>query len=120
MEDRVLFSSFNPIALRRIHKILPTCPIGLLALPGIAGLWARSLLGRWVPYDALHPEIRDTSQRVIACMQKRGRRVHTYTVNHPENMENLFQWGVHGIFTDDPPLAFRILSNFHKDRAKPV
>ena len=118
MEDRVLFSSFNPIALRRIRKILPDCPIGLLAFPGIAGSWARSSLGRWVPYNALHPETRDTNQNIIDHMQSRGYRVHTYTVNHPESMEKLFEWGINGIFTDDPPLALRVLSNLREGRAQ--
>jgi len=112
LEDRVLLSSFNPIALRRIHKKLPTCPIGLLAMPGIAGAWARSFLGKWIPYDALHPEIRDTTNGLISRVQGRGKRVYTYTVNHPETMEKFFSWGINGIFTDDPPLAIRTLSQF--------
>ena len=37
LEKRVHFSSFNPLALLKIHKLLPTAPIGLLALPGING-----------------------------------------------------------------------------------
>ena len=42
LEKRVLFSSFNPLALVRIRRILPEVPVGLLALPGLDGAWARS------------------------------------------------------------------------------
>ena len=118
MHDRVLFSSFNPFSLRRIHKLIPNIPIGLLALPRIAGAWARSFLGNWVHYDALHPEVRDTNQRLIFRLQKRGHRVHTYTVNHPEDMEKFFKWGISGIFTDDPPLAFRTLLHVQEGKSK--
>ena len=109
LDDRVLISSFNPIALRRFHQRAPHIPLGLLAWAGIAGAWARSPLGRWVPYQALHPATQDTNKRLIARKQRQGFRVHVYTVNHPDKMDQLFQWGVDGIFTDDPALARRTL-----------
>lgn len=118
IQDRVLFSSFNPFNLRRIHKILPNVPIGLLALPRIAGAWARTFLGSWVHYNALHPEVRDTNQKLVFRLQKKGCRVHTYTVNHPEDMEKFFKWGVNGIFTDDPPLAIRTLHHFQENKKR--
>ena len=34
MEGFILFSSFNPIALLKVKKVLPEVPIGLLCLPG--------------------------------------------------------------------------------------
>jgi glycerophosphoryl diester phosphodiesterase len=118
MQDRVLFSSFNPFSLRKIHNILPNIPIGLLSLPGIAGTLSRSFLVRWLPYKALHPDVRSTSRNLIARFQKRGNRIHTYTVNHPEDMEKFFKWGINGIFTDDPPLAIRTLLNFQEGKSK--
>jgi glycerophosphoryl diester phosphodiesterase len=109
LETRVLFSSFNPLALRRAHQLLPEAPLGLLALPGFPGGWARSWLGHWVvPYQALHPEVNDTSQKLIKYQHKRNRRVHTWTVNAPDDIKRLIQTGVDGIFTDDPPLALEI------------
>jgi len=106
LEGRVLFSSFNPIALRRAHKRLPAIPLGLLALPGLAGRWARSFLGaRVVPYHALHPQIRDATPALIEREHTKGRRIHVWTVNNPDDIQQLFQWGVDGIFTDDPARA---------------
>jgi glycerophosphoryl diester phosphodiesterase len=104
-EEQVLFSSFNPIALRRIHKLIPAAPLGLLAFPGFAGAWARSRLGRWVPYQALHTEAADVTTDLIQKQHHHGWKVNTYTVNHAEEMLNLFQMEIDGIFTDDPPLA---------------
>jgi glycerophosphoryl diester phosphodiesterase len=109
LQESVLFSSFNPLALRRAHQLLPEIPLGLLVLPGFAGIWARTWLGPWlVPYRALHPTIQGTSEKLITQQHARNNRVHTWTVNNPSDMKKLFQWGVDGIFTDDPPLAQKI------------
>lgn len=109
MEGSVLFSSFNPLALRRVHKLLPETPIGLLALPGFAGAWARSFLGRWiVPYQALHPDVGNTTSALVNRHHNKGERVYTWTVNDPEDFRRLFKMGIDGVITDDPPLALQI------------
>jgi len=114
LENHVLFSSFNPIALFKIHKLLPSVPLGLLAIPGVGGAWARSFLGRFIPYQALHPEIRDTTEGLIHHCHQLNKRVHTYTLNHAEPMLQLFKWGIDGVFTDDPPLAHRTRSTYQE------
>ncbi len=111
LSERVFFSSFNPIALRRIKKLIPEIPVGLLALPGFAGAWARSVWGRWVPYQALHPSIQDTTRQLIQRQHRLGYRVHVYTANHPQEIARLYRWDVDGIFTDDPLLARRTIES---------
>jgi len=108
LHNCVLFSSFNPFALRRAHKLLPGIPLGLLAIPGIGGAWARSWPGRFVPYQALHPEVGDTTSKLIQQQHQKGHRVHVWTVNMLEKMQQLFEWQVDGIFTDDPLRAQQI------------
>jgi glycerophosphoryl diester phosphodiesterase len=111
LTQSVLFSSFNPIALRRIHRLLPQVPLGLLCFPGRKGSWMRGWLGRLlVPYQALHPEVSDATPSLIAAVHHRNRRVNVYTVNRPEDMRRLFAAKVDGIFTDDPLLARKILA----------
>lgn len=109
LEKRVLFSSFNPRALRKAMQLLPEVPIALLASRGFSGWWARSWLGRMiVPYEALHPELSDATPGLVASTHRRGHQVNVYTVNQAEDMRRLFQMGVDGIFTDDPQLARKI------------
>lgn len=109
LEKQVLFSSFNPLALRSARRLLPEVPIGLLALPGFPGVWARSRVGGWIlPYEALHPELQDTDANLIQRHHEKDQRVHAWTVNAPEDLKRLFQIGVDGIFTDDPSLARKI------------
>jgi len=110
LEKRVMFSSFNPIALIRAHKYLPGVPVGLLAFPGRNGWMARSRMAGLVPHQALHPEVKDVTPALIKRVQGSGRRIHAYTVNDPETMRYLYEWGIDGIFTDDPVIARQILA----------
>jgi len=115
--QRVWFSSFNPIALLRIHRLLPDCPLGLLAWPGATGWWARSPLGRLIPYHSLHIASKDAKPGLIKRIHRDQRKVFVYTVNLENEMLHLFEMGVDGIFTDDPLLARRVLNGVeHKIR----
>jgi glycerophosphoryl diester phosphodiesterase len=119
LEQRVLLSSFNPRALRHARQLLPDVPIGLLALAGLKGMWARTWLGRIViPYQALHPELSDVTSGLVESIHRRGKRVHVYTVNNPLDMLHLFILGVDGIFTDDPALAKQVLRTIDNRRTE--
>jgi len=106
----VMFSSFNPIALIRARLILPSVPIGLLALVGERGAWARSRWGKLLTYQALHPNYQDITEELVEKLHKQGRRVHPYTVNQADDMRNIFQLDTDGIITDDPILAESVLN----------
>ncbi len=110
IQDRIMFSSFHPIPLLRVHHYLPEVPVGLLADTGFTGVLARSWLGRLIPHQALHPEVSNTTAALIRREHRRGCRVNVWTVNDPKIMRSLFKWDVDGIFTDDPPLARQILT----------
>ncbi len=109
LAKRMLCSSFNPLALRRINRLLPDTPVGLLTLPGFGGALIRSTLVSWIPHQALHPPLQDATRHLINQQHLRGRRVYVYTVNHPKDIANLYQWNVDGIFTDDPLLARQVI-----------
>jgi glycerophosphoryl diester phosphodiesterase len=110
VQGRVMFSSFNPLALIQAHRLLPDIPYGLLAQPGKSGALARSWLGRLTGYHALHPEFSDVTRSLVEGCHRRSKRVHVYTVNQEAEMRRLFGLNVDGIFTDDPVLARRILT----------
>lgn len=114
LEKGVLFSSFNPIALVRIRRLLPGCPIGLLALPGSSGAWARSWVGRLLHYQAIHPEAGDATPALIQAAHQRGQRVNVWTVDQEAQIRQLILQGVDGIITNDPPLALSVVALQHK------
>jgi glycerophosphoryl diester phosphodiesterase len=109
LQDWVIFSSFQPVNLLRIRRLLPGCPVGLLALESNAGALSRGLIGRWVSPAIIHPYLEDVTPEFVHAEKARGRRIHVWTVNPPEEMKRLFDLKVDGIFTDDPQLARKVL-----------
>jgi glycerophosphoryl diester phosphodiesterase len=112
----ILFSSFNPIALRRIKHLIPEASIGLIALGGIKGRLMLGWFGRFlIPYQSIHPAIRDVTPNLLNRAHQLGHRVNVYTVNQASDMERLFKMGIDGIFTDDPLLARQVLANISQN-----
>ena len=105
----MIFSSFFTYNLKKTTQILPQVPRGLLALDGWKGIWARSFGFMFGEYQALHPNIKDVDQQQVKRVHRLKRRVHVWTVNAPEDILRLKEWGVDGIFTDDPQSAVRAL-----------
>jgi glycerophosphoryl diester phosphodiesterase len=110
LERSVILSSFNPIALIRARFLLPKVPMGLLTISGLAYVTLRSRLVRFGPRLALHPAYVDVTPELVLAAHQIKCRVYAYTVKQPDQMQRLFELGVDGIFTDDPPLAHRILA----------
>ena len=108
LQPRVLFSSFFASNLSKARASLPEVPRGLLAVNGFLGAWARSFGFNFGSYAALHPYLKDVSSQHVQRVHRLNRRVHVWTVNAAEDMRRLFQWGVDGIFTDDPQLALQV------------
>lgn len=109
LEERVLISSFNPIALLKFRRELPGIPVGLLAHRGWRGAAPRSWPGRLLRYNSLHPDFRDVKPDLVKKTQAHSTKLFTYTVNEEASFRYLFDIGVDGVFTDDPILARKFL-----------
>jgi len=109
LQDRILFSSFFPGNLKKAAALLPSIPRGLLALDGWKGAWARSFGFMFGEYQAMHPYITDVNAAQVSRVHQLKRRIHVWTANTVEEVTRLKNWGVDGIFTDDPLTAVRAL-----------
>jgi glycerophosphoryl diester phosphodiesterase len=109
MENRVIFSSFFPTNLIRARQLVPAVFRGQLILPGRSGWWQR-VWGSLIDVQANHPYTSDVTAESIDRAHRRGRLVHVWTVNDPEDMKRLCRLGADGFFTDDPMLALDIIS----------
>lgn len=112
MTDRVLYSSFNPASLERLHALNPALPTALLyegLMPNITTIAAGSF---WV---ALHPEFIDMlPEGHVDAIHRMGLAVNTWTVNEPEDIRSLILLGVDAIITNKPDLVRAIWENeFH-------
>ena len=104
MTDRVIVSSFHPLALRRVKKLNPYIPTALLHGAGPIFI-RRAWLAPLIPHEALHPHYSQVTERYVQEAHRRGRRVNVWTADDPEEMRRLLRLGVDGIITNRPALA---------------
>ena len=109
--DRVLISSFNPIALYKIEKLLPRVRKGVLFFrPPIIQLFSN--LSRFpLNYQTVHIPYTSINSDCIASFHALGKLVFSYTLNHTHDIQKGLNHGLDGFFTDDPALARRYLIN---------
>lgn len=94
IEERVIVSSFNPLALWRLRE--SELALGLLYSPSMAP-WVRyGQTRRFLRLDALHPK------HTIVRAPLPDLPVNTWTVNEPAEMQRLLALGVNAIITDVP------------------
>ena len=97
-EDLVLLSSFY-------HSYLPLCKRYAPTIP-TAALQAHRHPNNLIPYlqglqvDAYHPEEKITTRDIVTRLRDAGFFVNVYTVNDSARQQELFSWGVNGVFTD--------------------
>ncbi|QDK38076.1 glycerophosphodiester phosphodiesterase [Bdellovibrio sp. NC01] len=103
-EKRILFSSFNPLAINRLKKLLPEVPRALLATkeddPANRFYLKHMLFAPYIGANALHLDYNYVS---IAELEKWNRRkipVAFWTVNDPAVAKNLLQHGALSIISD--------------------
>lgn len=100
--DQVIVSSFNPLALRRVHRLDPRIEIGLLYSPDLPIYQRQAWLLPWVKPHALHPEHTMVDAGYMAWAQRAGYDVNVWTVNEEAEMQRLLDLGVNSIITDAP------------------
>lgn len=103
-QDRVLFSSFNPLALVRLSKLLPEVPRALLATREIEpgnSIYLRYLwLAPYIKIHLLHLDHRDMTGNRLAKWKKRNIPVALWTVNDAETARQLLSEGALSIISD--------------------
>jgi glycerophosphoryl diester phosphodiesterase len=107
--SQIILSSFYSSNLKIAAQTLPEVSRALLAMPGAAGLWARSFGFMFGDFQALHPHISNATREQVQRAHRVNRRVHVWTANTPEEVTRLRDWGFDGIMTDDPQMAVRAL-----------
>ncbi|MEZ4767738.1 MAG: glycerophosphodiester phosphodiesterase family protein [Caldilineales bacterium] len=117
--DRVIVSSFNPVALMRIGLKDRRIPLGLLWETGMPFLMDTGWPSTFLRRAALHPSWDIVTLEFVQKAHADGRRVFTWTVNEPEHMRRMIDAGVDGIITDRPDLLARLFTNgsAHNERA---
>lgn len=98
-EREYIISSFNPMMLAEFKKIRPQAPLAcLFETHTLNDDWY--VIMDWVGAEYIHPQNEGLTQEQVAMFKARGYKVNVWTVNAKDRVNQLFNWGVNGIFTD--------------------
>lgn len=106
--DRVLVSSFNLMTIDRVRARDAGVPTAWLTGGAIDPAVAieTAVAGGHV---ALHPHVRTVTPEGVAAAHEAGLAVNAWTVDDPDTMVRLAEWGVDGIVTNVPDVALATL-----------
>lgn len=105
--DQLIYSSFNHHIVARVKTLNPKARIaGLTAsIPLDYAAFAQKLNAEFV-----NVHIGVINPAMVADAKSRGLKVMVYTVDRPEELLQLREWGVDGVFANDPLAARNVLS----------
>lgn len=116
--DRVCVGSFSRSRLRRFRSLLPGTATAATAPEVFAmasGQVRRPRQGRDVVFQVPMSHrwgpvtVPIVTPRTIRAVHAAGRKIHVWTIDDPEMMHRLIDWGVDGIITDRPDLLKAVL-----------
>lgn len=111
LEERVLFSSFNLLALLRAAHHYPQISRALLASSGTGRFWQQMrFIIKLLGCKSFHAEIGDVNPELIQRMHSNHVYTFVYTVNDLRDLKRMSALHVDGVFTDHVLLAREILA----------
>ncbi len=106
LPERVLISSFDPIALEAFGQAMPGVPLGFLYAPSVK-LDTRPLMEE-IAHQAWHPHFRLVDAKSLASARKTAGRVNVWTVNDEAEASRLIALGVDGLITNKPDAMLKL------------
>lgn len=95
--ERAWISSFDPLALIRLHRLGVGVPLALL----YSEVEMEELVS-CLPVQGVHPHFALLSRAKVAQFKAQGLFVATWTVNQATLVRELLEWGVDGVIGDWP------------------
>lgn len=98
----LLVSSFDHAELLTFKTLLPQVPRGVL----VKGYPLNCIgIARRLGAGSVHIDMDAVSKERISRIQQAGLKVYVYTVDEPEDIRTLREWGADGVFTNYPDRA---------------
>jgi len=117
--DRVCVASFSEARLELVRRSAGDGLLTSMGTKAIARLWAAGRLPAFVRGRRGHQRIAQVpvrqgrltivDKRLIAAARRRGIEVHVWTIDEPDQMNELIDLGVDGIMTDKPGVLRDVL-----------
>ena len=86
-----------------MKELAPDIPRG--ALLEHAGLGNAGYYCSRFGYDFYHPGIKGLTENTVKNCRDHGIGVNVWTINDMESLENTYEWGCSGIFTNYPEIC---------------
>jgi glycerophosphoryl diester phosphodiesterase len=106
LKDRMVISSFNHYSVKRMKQIDPSIRCGFLSETWIVKP------GGYVKENGVecyHPIFRMLNEEIVEDLRKHDIAINTWTVNEPDDIEEMIRIGVDGIIGNYPDRVARLL-----------
>lgn len=98
-EREVIVSSFNPLVLSKFKDLSPETKVGcLFETHTLYDDWSSIMETCRAEY--IHPQNEGLTKQMVDNFKKHGYGINVWTVNDLARANQLFNWGVDGVFTD--------------------
>lgn len=101
--DNLIISSFDHLALNKIHKIAPNIDLGMLFHYRILKTW-NYVESSGLEISSIHPNEVFVDRNFVEECKNLGYKVYPYTVNQYDRYKELLNYGVDGVFSDNPEI----------------
>lgn len=109
LEDKVIFSSFNPLSVVKIKQLDPNIEVGLLTEFG--GIGNAGALCKEFHFDYYHPDIKDLNEATINGCNENNIPLNVWTVNDLEGIHKMYDINANAIITNYPDIPHIWLNN---------
>lgn len=110
LRERVLISSFNPKVIVESARLDPQIRLAQLIPPQVDHFeWLAGAVENGC--EAIHPHFWPVTPELIREAHEHGLMVNVWTVDDPEIMTRLVDWGVDGLCTNRPDVARSMLDS---------
>ena len=110
MTERVLFSCFNPLVVRKLALLAPEIPRAILYSPDLPIYLRDVWLAPFVPHQFRHPEHSMVTPKYVQYLGRHRLRVNTWTLNNPADITRVAACGVSAIIGDSPKMMREVLA----------
>jgi len=110
MSGHIVFSSFDPRAIKHLKDINSSTTVAVLFEKGHYASALPSAIIESLGADAFNCSQNELSSRWLSNLKLNNIPLNVYTVNDESNMRRLIKMGVSGIFTNNPDILKRVVT----------
>lgn len=109
LQQKIVLSSFNNVSVLKCKRLIPRIRTAFLLEERMENA------GQYVAencIDAYNPSIKWLTKEDVLNCKAHGVEINVWTVNSKKNVEKMIEWGVDGIFTNDPAFCAKIIKKY--------